>query len=458
VPTELVEQLRQVTTATYAAMPPELRSYWHTFPWIDNAWVTGAAGKALTRREFPMIQSATIGDLELQMVEPGLFEFRNPAASPFGLRQSSLRRIAEWLRCMIINTALLPDDPTDPTSRVYSYGSHPSFDQYEWTVRGDRGLQGTLISDKWAKTTADDSRCPVLEAPATQWVNPSTIRQLTDDPTAAATIDSLAPLPPIPMVGHPVFQHGLTLFSLLPSLPRPTTAIRRVARKVTEPLLKTNVEALRALHHRLERRLADEPDMSTALQHCSLATLHDQAWGLSSQQAFFWYRLIIGGLNLRDQTGLPLSCPHDSCQGTTTLTYAHILWECPGARLFWADVFWCWAGQRLDDDDDRRQALDAVFTRNPPTLRADLQQRLAADYGDYAAVLAGTRRVWGVLCTAAAQHLWLTRNAAAFQGQQIPPAGIANRLGQRSSTNCLHYPNPPRQRRLHALSSAWSEH
>jgi hypothetical protein len=68
------------------------------------------------------------------------------------------------------------------------------------------------------------------------------------------------------MVGHPAFQHGLTLSSLLASPPRPATAIRRVAKKTTEPLLKTNVDALRALHQRLERRLAKEPDMSTALQ------------------------------------------------------------------------------------------------------------------------------------------------------------------------------------------------
>jgi hypothetical protein len=197
VPPELVEQLKQVQMDTYANMPPEIRSFWNTFPWADNEWVVGAAGTALTRRAYPMVRCDTIGHLELRQLEPGLFEFRNPAASPFGMRASSQRTIAEWLCCLIINTASLPNDPTVPTTRVYSYGTHPSFDRYEWTTSANGFIHGSLISDKWAAPDGNGRGRAALEAPALAWIDPDDIRQLIDDPTAAETIETLKLQPPI---------------------------------------------------------------------------------------------------------------------------------------------------------------------------------------------------------------------------------------------------------------------
>jgi hypothetical protein len=73
VPEDLVHRLEQLQSATYAAMPAEIRSYWAASPWYRNEWVRDGQGKPLERRAFPSVQAETVDAIQLRVISPGVY-------------------------------------------------------------------------------------------------------------------------------------------------------------------------------------------------------------------------------------------------------------------------------------------------------------------------------------------------------------------------------------------------
>jgi hypothetical protein len=92
--------------------------------------------------------------------------------------------------------------------------------------------------------------------------------------------------------------------------------------------------------------------------------------------------------------------------------------------MFWDELFRGWEGTATSSDktpDDRQYA---VFARHAPQMKPDLHRLFAAHAADYPTVLQTADNVWQVICTAAAHHLWLRRNDAAFRGVQLPVTAL----------------------------------
>jgi hypothetical protein len=110
-----------LTTATYAAMAPELRAFWSTFPWAGNAWITGPTGEILHRHHF---RSVCITHLhELQLEHDGAFSFRfgRPTSGQRTPTGDRMHQLSSWVWTIIVNTGLFLADPTATTNdRVYA--------------------------------------------------------------------------------------------------------------------------------------------------------------------------------------------------------------------------------------------------------------------------------------------------------------------------------------------------
>jgi hypothetical protein len=226
------------STQCYAAMAPELRTYWLTFPWAGNEWLTSANGAPLTATSFPGCRARTLADVDIKLVAPGLFSFRNPARDPVGMRPSQVRRVAEWISCLISNTPSLYGDIAVVQHRVYA--SHPlaPFDRIEWLMQPGEFLLGTAIEEKWSTDPCAATPEPSLRVPYTRWIDPCNIEALRRDTATDDLIDNMKQHGPRAMIGHPTVQHGPTLIPTLATQPTGRMALRRVVHTHIQPLLK----------------------------------------------------------------------------------------------------------------------------------------------------------------------------------------------------------------------------
>jgi ribonuclease HI len=405
--------------ATYAAMPAEIRSYWFTFPWRRNEWFRSEEGPSLSGSSYPMIQATSIDALKLRRVAPGFYEFTTPGPDPFRTRRSTLERLEEWLRLVLSNLPALPDDLPTANDRVYASGPHPVFDQYEWTWTTHGRLEGSRIDLKWPSFPARSQQA-ALGVQYRGWCKPVDFVAYSTDTRTCDDLTSLQRGADVVLAGHPRLQHGPTLLPALTSRPSTKSALCTVTTRLLQPTAAARRQGVQTLRDRLAAFRARYGPFGLALHATTWTALIDGPPGLSDYQRFFWYRLTLGVFNLRDNLGQAVACPHEFCASAQPLTMEHVLWTCPGAALFWEELFkgWC-----ASTDDTAQAAADRrldVFSRNPPRMAPHLLQLLQDQAAEYGSVLLASEHIWSVICTVACQHMWLRRNEAVFRAAQLP--------------------------------------
>ena len=127
-----------------ACTPPEIKSFWRTFPWFNNEWVTGEDGQPLQQRAFSLIRITTLGELELEQLSPTTYRFKKPFAPAREVSGAALARLARWVRVIIAQCRVGQWGPT--VERVYDINNHPTFAKYEWTLAQDGQLTGKSTS------------------------------------------------------------------------------------------------------------------------------------------------------------------------------------------------------------------------------------------------------------------------------------------------------------------------
>lgn len=350
IPPALRSRWTQLSMNLYAAMPIEIRTFWPTFPWADNLWVTDQADTSLKSAAFPRYQPDTIDQIRLVQTTPGTFRFRDPRPPTSRHSPATTKKLAKWISVIIANHPSLPDDLTPAQARVYPTHAHDSFSRYEWTLTDEGKLTDQLLQSKWflPQTRAQ----LVIDCPS--WMEPI---QWSD-------------LPQVRLAGHPQLQHGPTLLPLLERLPIKRTAVKTIHDRLIKPLLDTNQDGLRLLRERRKRQSAKQPEIADPLQATSLRSLLRQHWGTSSQQTLFWYRITVGALNTRNQQGASMPCPHEFCAQDPPLTTAHIVWHCEAATMFWKELHARWTGG--DTSDSALQTH--IFARMDPRPTPQIPQ------------------------------------------------------------------------------------
>jgi hypothetical protein len=91
------------------------------------------------------------------------------------------------------------------------------------------------------------------------------------------------------------------------------------------------------------------------------------------------------------------------------------------------ELVWKWAALRLGHAHENEAAFEAVFTRAARLARRVLLLSLQSITENYALLHTSLADLWVVICTAAAQHLWLTRNDAVFKELALSSGGVARR-------------------------------
>lgn len=420
----------------YAQLPAELRTFWPTFPWYDNAWVVDGAGNPLKRAAYPFIRIHTLGDLGLVQTSPTTYFFSNPGGDIATMRSSTREKLAEWLRIMIANSPALPlDDSPADNRRAYSRTRHPTMDAYEWRLLDAHTLSGASIASKWNNdphSRHDEVSATVngLKALCFDWCHGSA--QVHSD------LDTLRDLE-IYLDGHPGIHHGPLLLASSASK-EPSRATHRCTIKAHAQIwVREHQEGLSKLVERLRHQAHVHPTFAAALQSITVARLRKQPWGVTTYQHFTRYRLTLGALNLRDQNGSRMSCPFEFCGQHGPLTLAHVFWECTGAQTFWTKLLRCW--QPIHTHATQETALAHILACTTPPVARSFRQALEAATTDAWVIGSTVKRTWMVITSCAIQQLWLARNAAAFQSkdQQLPEhtatilAAVTHQLGALST-------------------------
>jgi hypothetical protein len=178
------------------------------------------------------------------------------------------------------------------------------------------------------------------------------------------------------------------------------------------PLVSTTIAGLEKLITRLDKQQRADGTFFQRLHQVSIRALTGQPWGTTAQQHFFWYRLTIGALPVRDRTGQLPSCPHEFCRVPDEPTILHIMWTCTGAQRVWNSLYHRWSRSSATVQIDR--LADYATRLATPPVATDTRIQMYTLTQDDAAILRSTRRAWRVACGAVAQSIWLQRDAAVF--------------------------------------------
>jgi ribonuclease HI len=352
------------------------------------------------------------------------------------MRATQRRQLIRWLQIIIINSGFhLMDEASWTNSRAYSVNAHPIFDQYEWrfaeaTEDEDRQLIGRPIAEKWSEAGSPTTIRSTITATAAGWG-----RRVQFD-TASGTDRTHADLRDLQdatdgeviLAGHPILHHGPTLL-----VPKATyrqdrnRAELRLGLRLAAYTQRQEADALHLVLARILKAGTKDPAVQGAVQARSIAEIQTRAEGETDYQAIFRYRLAMGALNLRNNTGETLRCPHAWCEtATQTLTVTHVVWDCDAAQRVWRLIHKQWA-RRLAPVEVGK-LLKSSLGLDTPVLARDIRAEMGDEYDDRGLVAKTTLKVWKIIQAVTPHHLWLHRNAAAFQDRTDSVHGIAAKI------------------------------
>jgi ribonuclease HI/exonuclease III len=429
IPLNLQPQWTSHQMRVAAETPPEIKSFWPTFPWHNNTWITDQNQQPLRKADYPLVHLWTVEHLRLRQTGVATFQFKRPTVATKSLTAAHTRQIARFIAIMACNyPAFALNTHGASHDRVYRVRAPPAFDRYEWRIGPKATIVGTALTG--VRRTQDP---PTITLQHRGWGIKLTLISPPPTPTHSRTLTSIATAMArgcVWLCGHPALQYGPTLdppllYDKKHSLrPRLTTAVQWIAKQ----WLRDPKPGLRKLETRLQTLHNADPTLHDALQTRTPLQLWRNQWGTSSYVTTFMYRLTVGAHNLRlpNQNTIRL-CPHTACQSQSHETLSHVFWECTVAAHLWRQLWTTWmlSSRKPTLDAQKRSVFDPVAPRLGFQHRLNINKATTMGGSDTTRLL---HQTWQLICRTALHQLWLYRNMAAHQGVQEAPQAIVNKI------------------------------
>ena len=374
------------------SMPPELRAFWLTFSWAQNAWLCDASGRQFKVSHWRQYRDCLLAAFRVEYVAPGHVRVHLPQHIKRP-SQRVLRRFELWLWAVVVQSPT-----TDNAWRVVDVPA--ALVGFQW-----RATTGARILG-WRVDGVDVPPATVV----LQVANGVGVCVATEGATGALQAgDQLR------IRAHPAWTPAplLEADQGMPNdkrhhLPHRLKIGRRRLGRLFMGLRRHKRPPTAA---RLNRLRGSYKTMALHLQQTTWTKVWAARGVLGPHHTFFWWRLTTGTLRLYHPRWVPTrACNMDRDCQLTQDSVRHTLWDCPVARAVWAHLWSWWTGVDVRPGDLDQQHEAAVFQRMAPSMPGWLAREYTAQFDEDAEQLWDIwSQMWWAVATLGAHSLWRTR-------------------------------------------------